>query len=115
MQEIAEQFHDKGRYQKAAAEFRLPYWDCFRPRGFETHFPGVPDRRSDFTSFGYDFSLPKVLTEQNLMVYRPGAEDRLQAIKNPLYSFNFPRSGSLTPQEWRLSGARVRFNGLRGK
>lgn len=41
MLELAKTYTDSERYLKAASEFRLPYWDYFRPRNFDTVFPGV--------------------------------------------------------------------------
>lgn len=41
MMEVAQTFEDSEKYVKAAQEFRLPYWDYYRPRSYETVFPGV--------------------------------------------------------------------------
>ena len=41
MVEIAQTFADSERYLKAARDFRLPFWDYYLPRGYETVFPGV--------------------------------------------------------------------------
>ena len=41
MVEIAQTFADSERYLLAARDFRLPFWDYYLPRGYETVFPGV--------------------------------------------------------------------------
>ena len=40
MVEIAQTFTDSERYLRAARDFRLPFWDYYLPRGYETIFPG---------------------------------------------------------------------------
>lgn len=67
---VAAQFKDNEReeYQKAATDFRIPYWDwsLYAPAG-ESHFPGV-------------FWEPKISQ------YGPNG---VQTINNPLYSYKF--------------------------
>ncbi|OAR03172.1 hypothetical protein LLEC1_07414 [Akanthomyces lecanii] len=67
---IAAQFGDDeaDEYQKAAAEFRVPYWDwsSYAPAG-ESHFPDV-------------------FWNAKISQYGPNG---LQTIKNPLYSYQF--------------------------
>ena len=41
MVEIAQAFADSERYLSAARDFRLPFWDYYLPRSYETVFPGV--------------------------------------------------------------------------
>ena len=41
MVEIAQTFADAERYLRAVRDFRLPFWDYYLPRGYETVFPGV--------------------------------------------------------------------------
>lgn len=49
MVEIARKFTDSEKYLKAAQSFRLPYWDYYRPRSYETVFPGVTMGRNKGT------------------------------------------------------------------
>ena len=41
MVEIAKTFADSKKYLNAAQDFRLPFWDFYRPRSYDTTFPGV--------------------------------------------------------------------------
>ncbi len=41
MVEIAQNFANSEKYLKEAQSFRLPYWDYYRPRSYETVFPGI--------------------------------------------------------------------------
>lgn len=47
MVEIAQTFADSERYLEAARDFRLPFWDYYVPRGYETVFPGVTMGRDE--------------------------------------------------------------------
>ncbi|OMP87567.1 Tyrosinase [Diplodia seriata] len=85
MGKIAEQFADP-KYKDAARTFRLPYWDYFQPRMRENG--------------RIDFGLPRVLKEENLMVFRPGAKGSPVSMPNPLKSFTFPGTGGLTEEDW---------------
>lgn len=43
---VADQYDDanvKSEYEAAALEFRLPYWDYYRPRAGAVEFPGIVD------------------------------------------------------------------------
>ena len=41
MVEIAQKFANSEKYLKEAQSFRLPYWDYYWPRSYETVFPGI--------------------------------------------------------------------------
>ena len=58
MTEIVESFTEpfKSQYREAALRFRLPYWDYYRPRGYDATFPGV--RKEGETYFEIDFAVP---------------------------------------------------------
>ncbi len=83
-------------YQQAAQRIRAPYWDPYRPRGGQVSFPGV----GGTTSFAYDFKLPRIMTEQNVVVLEKEGDAKLTQIPNPLFKFNFPASGGLSTPEW---------------
>ncbi|KAL1639607.1 hypothetical protein SLS58_007807 [Diplodia intermedia] len=108
MEQLAAQFDDP-KYRIAAKKFRLPYWDYFHPREQKTTvFPGIGPGGK--TSFPYDFRLPSVLKEPQLMVYRPKTQepnDETYAVPmdNPLKTFVFPTKGSIPPSEWALMEA----------
>ena len=79
----------KANYRVAARSFRLPYWDYYRPRGDEVHFPGVTQRQKKQTSFPYDFSLPQIFTMEEVMIRLP-PNNEIKLVKNPLYTYKFP-------------------------
>jgi len=105
VQQIAAKYTDpavRAVYQEAAKNFRLPYWDYFRPRGGKVQFPGIIDGEGD-TSYPYDFSMPRVLTEEWVMV-RTTPNNELVKVRNPLNSYSFPQEQSKTipDAEWEL-------------
>ena len=79
----------KANYRAAAQLFRLPYWDYYRPRGDEVHFPGVTQRQKKQTSFPYDFSLPQIFTMEEVMIRVP-PNNEIKLVKNPLYTYKIP-------------------------
>ena len=106
--EIADSYDEqyKGRYQKAALRFRLPFWDYYRPRGGEVKFPGIIN--NGLTSYPYDYSCPKVFTTEFIMIKR-APDDKLVPIKNPLYDFSFPSGGLLEKRDWDSLSTDVRL------
>jgi hypothetical protein len=82
---------EKDAYRKAAARFRLPYWDIVMPRNKYT------GGRSD-TVWG----CPAILKVERVTVRLPkptaNAKDGWDSIRNPLYSFVFPK-----PEEYQKS------------
>lgn len=103
---IAKQFKKPEEHVKAVKDFRLPFWDYFRPRGGNTRFPGVlkPDGT---TGYGWDFSIPYILEVENVMVFKPSIgkdspekELELQEISNPLNKFTFPKVRGISSDEW---------------
>lgn len=97
MAKIAELFpkeEQKQVYRKALKDFRLPYWDYFKPRGGEVRFPGNPNvdtlDRNQMTSFAYDFKIPMIFTRDEIMLRSPESKNELQRGANPFRSFRFP-------------------------
>lgn len=89
-------FPNSSNYRDAVAEFRLPYWDPYRPRGGRVTFPGA----GGTTTFPYDFKLPQIMTLQSVMVLSKETDRGLTSIRNPLQSFVYPRDGSFPREQW---------------
>jgi hypothetical protein len=103
-------------YRKAAQQFRLPYWDYYRPRRGPGNFPfpGVIDGGK--TSYPYDYSVPEILTEERVMV-KKSPHNEPDDIKNPLNYFSF-KAGKLPDGEWKVFAADVgqeRSHGVENK
>lgn len=75
---------------KAANNFRLPYWDYWKPRGGFVTFPGIVNNNGKATSYDYDFRIPDIFVAIKVMVRKPEASE-LVPIDNPLAFFNFPK------------------------
>ena len=107
MIEIAKSFDEphKNAYLDAAQLFRLPYWDFYRPRKEkETIFPGVVQGQK--ASFPFDYSVPKILSESNIMVRKP-PHNKLEVLdRNPLGSFEFSKF-KVSDKEWGLLFASI--------
>ena len=98
--EIAESYASpyQAAYIEAAQHFRLPYWDFHRPRGGPVQFPGVV-KPNKITEFPFDYSVPKIFSETNVMV-RPAPNNELQPLgPNPFNFFTFPH-GWIKSVEW---------------
>lgn len=91
----------KTRFRDAAINFRLPYFDYFRPRAGPGRFtfPGVISNGQ--TAYDYDFSAPAIFTVPSVTVrYYPDGKPR-QFARNPLHHYAFrAESGQLSTQEW---------------
>lgn len=87
MAEIAERYPEpaRQRYLDAVKEFRLPYWDYFRPRREE---------RTDSQDFrkgsGYNFNVPLIFTTAEIVVRLPSNDEKLVKYSNPLSRFMCP-------------------------
>lgn len=104
MTDIAERFPEqsKAKYRAAVKDFRLPYFDYYRPRSRKTtRMPGITLPGGNRTSFDYDFSIPQIFTVESVMVRRT-SDDTLHPIENPLNRFIFPKSGGFSAQDWTL-------------
>ena len=83
---------EKDTYNKAAARFRLPYWDIVMPRNeYEK------GQRAD-TVWGCPAILKKEKVTVRLPEPTPNAKEGWDSIDNPLYSFEFPK-----PKEYEES------------
>ncbi|EXJ66952.1 uncharacterized protein A1O5_10147 [Cladophialophora psammophila CBS 110553] len=89
----------------AAKAFRLPYWDCFRPRDVNAKFPGIK-LKGNRTRHDYDFRMPDILNVKEVMVRLP-PYDKLEIRNNPLYNFKFTDRQNLD-QDWARAGLRGR-------
>ena len=91
----------KTRFRDAAINFRLPYFDYFRPRRGPGRyvFPGVISGGQ--TVYDYDFSAPAIFTTPSVTVrYFPDGKPR-QLSRNPLHHYAFQvKSGQLSTAEW---------------
>ncbi|KPM45160.1 hypothetical protein AK830_g1416 [Neonectria ditissima] len=77
---------DKQTYIAAAKKFRLPYWDYYRPRGYEVTFPGVVDGTT--TTSPYDYHAPQIFTLPEVMVKRL-PDNKLVNMPNPFFQYAF--------------------------
>jgi tyrosinase len=105
VQIVNENFPDE-KYYEAVRQWRLPFWDYFRPRGGAVDYHGViiPPARSqdplsiDWTgilkAFKYDCGVPDIFTIPALMV-RTSAEGDLQPTENPFFRFSLKQEGGL--------------------
>ncbi|KXJ86569.1 hypothetical protein Micbo1qcDRAFT_208983 [Microdochium bolleyi] len=91
---------DKQRYTAAARHFRLPYWDYYRPRGYEVTFLGVTDGSS--TTAPYDYHAPQIFTLPEVMVRRL-PDNELINMPNPFYRFDF-KTEEAKKIAWNTSG-----------
>ena len=105
MVELADKYKgsEKTKYQAAAKKFRLPYWDYFRPRGAQVKFPGIIN--NGVTTYKYDFSLPKIFTEETIMIKKWDVPLPFP-MKNPFRSYTFP-AGGIRKEEWASAGKGV--------
>ncbi|KAF5558860.1 tyrosinase precursor (monophenol monooxygenase) [Fusarium phyllophilum] len=79
----------KKKYLAAAQQFRLPYWDYFRPRAYtKTTFPGVTNPKDGTTTAPYDWSAPQIFTLPEVMVRRL-PDNELIPMANPFFQFEF--------------------------
>jgi tyrosinase len=104
MADIAERYPEqsKEKYRAAVKDFRLPYFDYYRPRDRKiTTMPGITLPNGRQTRFTYDYSMPQIFTVESVMVRRT-SDDQLHSIENPLNRFSFPESGGFSEQDWNL-------------
>ncbi|KAF5635886.1 tyrosinase precursor (monophenol monooxygenase) [Fusarium sp. NRRL 52700] len=79
----------KKKYLAAAQQFRLPYWDYFRPRAYtKTTVPGVTNPKNGTTTTPYDWGAPQIFTLKKVMVRRL-PDNELIPMKNPFFQFEF--------------------------
>lgn len=103
MIDIADQYADtktKNDYLAAALEFRLPYWDYYRPRDGPVNFPGVIDNGKT-TSFNYDYRAPIIFTEAEVYARKPPNNSLEKMTSNPFSGFAFnSKTGTLSDTDW---------------
>ena len=102
MFDIARQFDEphRNRYETAAQEFRLPYWDYYRPRGTNAKFPGVINNGS--TADPYDYGAPRIVTQQQIMIPVP-PRNEIRQRHNPLCYYVFKgHRGTIPNREWDI-------------
>ncbi|KAG5799174.1 hypothetical protein H9Q69_001806 [Fusarium xylarioides] len=78
----------KKKYLAAAKQFRLPYWDYYRPRSYtKTTFPGVTNPDGTATA-PFDWGAPQIFTLPKVMVRRL-PDNELVPMANPFFQFKF--------------------------
>ncbi len=90
----------KDQYILEALQFRLPFWDYFRPRGGPVEFPGVIDKGT--TTFDYDYSVPRVFTEKTLRVRRPPDNGIEEMDHNPFNYFDLSKANTIPDKDWEF-------------
>lgn len=106
MAEIATRYEDdavRENYLSAVKEFRLPYWDYFRPRRAEK-----VDQNSFRTGAGYSFNLPLIFTTQEIIVRQTPDNKLVKLSSNPLYRFMCPtkNDGGFDDTDWGHANGR---------
>jgi len=93
----------QSKYEAALKEFRLPYWDYFRPRNDTTvNMPGIVEPGGQ-THFDYDFSLPRIFVDEEVLVRHYKNNDELRPFPNPFAKYSFPEAGGLSQDDWILA------------
>lgn len=103
MVEIAQQYESettRKEYLDAAKQFRMPYWDYFRPRGGKVTFPGIINKEKGTTTYPFDYSAPRIFTDEKIMLRQPPL-NKSEPITNPFWHFVFSKhGGTLQDNEW---------------
>ena len=101
MVEIAQNFADSERYLKAARDFRLPFWDYYLPRGYETVFPGVTigqdQKTGEFVNFedvamkasGKPINLADVEAKRIALDQEDGTHHDVELLVSTKYPYDF--------------------------
>ena len=86
---LASRFKDQARYLAAAARFRLPYWDYFKPRSRVSGKGGAD---------GWSYEVPWIFSTPTVQVRfpDPNKEGDLVKVQNPLYTFAYPKVAAST-------------------
>ncbi|KAK6086913.1 tyrosinase [Seiridium cupressi] len=88
---IANRYTDttqKKMYLEALSRFRLPYWDVCMPRYRRPEDSPVKTEKER----GWRWGFPKILKTKEVYVRRPESPNELKPMKNPMYTFNFPKT-----------------------
>ncbi|KAF5583284.1 tyrosinase precursor (monophenol monooxygenase) [Fusarium pseudoanthophilum] len=79
----------KKKYLDAAKQFRLPYWDYYRPRAYtKPTFPGITNPDDGTTTGPLDWGAPQIFTLPEVMVRRL-PDNKLIPMANPFFQFAF--------------------------
>ncbi|KAF5693620.1 tyrosinase precursor (monophenol monooxygenase) [Fusarium denticulatum] len=79
----------KKKYLDAAKQFRLPYWDYYRPRAYtKPTFPGITNPNDGTTTGPLDWGAPQIFTLPEVMVRRL-PDNKLIPMANPFFQFAF--------------------------
>ncbi|KAF5586322.1 tyrosinase precursor (monophenol monooxygenase) [Fusarium pseudocircinatum] len=79
----------KKKYLAAAQQFRLPYWDYYRPRSYtKTTFPGVTNPKDGTATAPFDWGAPQIFTLPEVMVRRL-PDNELVPMTNPFFQYEF--------------------------
>lgn len=87
---------DKKTYKDALDNFRLPYYDYYRPRGGKTEFPGV--FANNKTVADYDYHLPLIFTTPQIMA-KTLPDNEFVPVVNPFFNYRFEPS-DFSKDEW---------------
>ena len=106
MVEIAKRYDasHRNQYLDAVAQFRLPFWDYFRPRGGPVRFPGIVDEGT--TVFPYDYSLPRIFTEHSVSAHFYPNNQLKSLGRNPFHFHEFSDKES-SRIEWDIFASKV--------
>lgn len=89
-------------YLNAVQKSRMPYIDYSRPRAHKNvTIPAVQGNGA--TTIPWDFSIPQILTVEKIMLRTP-TNNALTLSDNPLYTFDFPKVGSIPLNQWTIAG-----------
>ncbi|KAF5719305.1 tyrosinase precursor (monophenol monooxygenase) [Fusarium globosum] len=79
----------KKKYLEAAKQFRLPYWDYYRPRAYtKPTFPGITNPKDGTTTGPLEWGAPQIFTMPEVMVKRL-PDNELIPMANPFFQFAF--------------------------
>ncbi|MCJ1396693.1 hypothetical protein MMC18_009585 [Xylographa bjoerkii] len=101
MLKLAEQYPNPQKHIEAAKLFRLPYWDYYRPRAWDTEFTGIMLDDGNMTKAPVDFRMPLIFTQIKVMISTPSTGGKPQLMDNPLVFYNFPEGG-IESEDWDI-------------
>lgn len=88
---------DKAKYKTALENFRLPYYDYYRPRGGKTAFTGL--FQNNKTVADYDYHVPLIFTTSQIMA-KILPDNEFVPVDNPFFNYHFA-STDLDDSEWK--------------
>ena len=106
MHDIAKTFTPSQKHIDAVKEFRLPYWDYYRPRDYYIEFPGITDEAGRVsTAYPFDFGVPQIFTLEKVIIRLPSGKLKLES--NPLCTFWFPLGDAIPEKQWNQMSMEV--------